>query len=46
VFRFSQLEPGEHLLEIRAAGYRSVQEYRDAGRYAAELEVRLDPNAP
>ena len=46
VFRFSQLGPGEHLLEVRAAGYRPVQEYRDADRYAAELEVRLDPNAP
>ncbi len=45
-FRLSHLGPGEHLLEVRAAGYRTVQEYRGADRYAAELEVRLDPNAP
>jgi hypothetical protein len=44
VFRFSQLGPGEHLLEVRAAGYRTVQEYRDADRYAAEVELRLEPD--
>jgi len=43
-FRFGQLGPGEHLLEVHAAGYRSVQEYRDASRYAEQLEVRLEPN--
>jgi hypothetical protein len=44
LFRFTQLGPGEHLLEVRAAGYRNVQEYRDAGRYAAEVELRLEPD--
>jgi hypothetical protein len=44
VFRFSHLGPGEHLLEVRAAGYRSVQEYRDADRYAEEVELRLEPD--
>jgi hypothetical protein len=45
-FRFSHLGPGEHLIEVRAAGYRIVREYHDADRYAAELEVRLEPNDP
>jgi hypothetical protein len=44
LFRFSQLGPGEHLLEVRAAGYRTLQEYHDADRYAAEVELRLEPD--
>jgi hypothetical protein len=45
-FRFSHLGPGEHVLEVRAARYRIVQEYHDADRYAAELEVRLEQYHP
>jgi hypothetical protein len=41
-FRFIGLGPGEHLLEVRAAGFRPVQEYRDVGRYAEEVELRLE----
>jgi len=45
-FRFTQLGPGEHRLHISAEGYHAVQEYRDVGRYAEEVEVRLESNAP
>jgi protocatechuate 3,4-dioxygenase beta subunit len=46
LFRITQLGPGEHLLEVRAAGYHTVQERHDVGRYVAEVAVRLEPNAP
>jgi hypothetical protein len=42
-FRFGQLGPGEHRLDVRTPGYRAVQEYHDAGRYAPEVEIRLEP---
>jgi hypothetical protein len=43
-FRFSQLGPDEHRLEVRAPGYRTVQERHPVGRNAAEVEVRLEPD--
>jgi hypothetical protein len=43
-FRFSQLGPDEHRLEVRAPGYRTVQERHAVGRNAAEVEVRLEPD--
>jgi hypothetical protein len=46
LFRFGQLGPGEHLLEVRAATYHTVQERHDVERYGTEVEVRLDPGAP
>lgn len=45
-FRITQLGPGKHLLEVRAGGFHTVQERHDVGRYAAEVVVRLEPNAP
>jgi hypothetical protein len=42
VFRFTQLGPGEHLLEVRASGYAAEAVLHEIGRYARELEVRLD----
>jgi len=45
-FRFTELGPGEHLLEVRAANYRTVQEYHEVGRFAADVEVRLEPEGP
>lgn len=45
-FRFTQLGPGEHRLDVRAQGYRAVQGRHDVGRHAAEVEVRLEPNGP
>jgi len=42
VFRFTQLGPGEHLLEVRASGYAPEAVRREVGRYAREVEVRLD----
>ena len=45
-FRFTQLGPDEHRLDVRADGYWPVQELREVGRYAPEVEVRLEPNAP
>ena len=44
-FRITQLGPGEHLLKVRAAGYHTVQERHDVGRYALEVAVRLEPDA-
>ena len=43
-FRFIRLGPGEHRLDVRAAGYRALQEHHDLGRHAAEVEVRLEPD--
>jgi hypothetical protein len=43
-FRFRQLGPGEHQLDVQAAGYRAVQESHLVGRYAAEVEIRLEPD--
>jgi hypothetical protein len=45
-FRFSELGPGAHLLEIRAVGFLIAQEHHDADRYAAEVEVRMDSISP
>ena len=42
LFRFTRLGPGEHVLEVRAAAYRVVQERHDVGQYAGEVEVRLE----
>lgn len=42
-FGFANLGPGEHLLEVQAPGFRAVREYRDVGRYAEEVEIRLEP---
>jgi hypothetical protein len=42
VFRFTQLGPGEHLIEVRASGYAPEAVRHEIGRYAPELEVRLD----
>jgi hypothetical protein len=42
VFRFTQLGPGEHLLEVRASGYAAEAMLHEIGRYAREVEVRLD----
>jgi hypothetical protein len=41
-FRFAQLGPGEHRLDVRAAGYRAVQEQHEVGRHAADVQVRLE----
>jgi hypothetical protein len=45
-FRFAQLGPGEHLLDVRASGYRVFTGYYIVGSDSAEVEVRLEPNAP
>jgi protocatechuate 3,4-dioxygenase beta subunit len=45
-FRFTQLGPGEHLLDVRASGYHALKEYHDVGSDSAEVEVRLEPNEP
>lgn len=42
-FRFTRLGPGEHRLDVRAGGFRAFQERYELGRYAAEVEVRLEP---
>jgi hypothetical protein len=44
IFRFTQLGPGEHLLDVRASGYHALQEYYDVGRDSADVAVRLDPD--
>ena len=43
-FRFTQLGPGEHLLDVRASGYHALEEHHDVGRDSAEVEVRLEPD--
>jgi hypothetical protein len=45
-FRISQLGPGEHVLELRAAGYHTLKERHEVGSYAADVEVRLQARAP
>jgi hypothetical protein len=42
VFRFTQLGPGKHLLEVHASGYAPEAVRHEIGRYAREVEVRLD----
>jgi protocatechuate 3,4-dioxygenase beta subunit len=42
-FRFDQLGPGPHLLEVRADGYASVRESLDVGR---EFELQLRRSSP
>jgi protocatechuate 3,4-dioxygenase beta subunit len=44
-FRFQQLGPGQHRLEVRAHGHRSIEERYDIGGYAAEVEIRLERDA-
>jgi hypothetical protein len=44
-FRFQQLGPGQHHLKVRAPGYRSIEERYDVGGHAAEVKVRLEPDA-
>jgi hypothetical protein len=41
-FRFSQLGPGKHRLDVRAPGYHDAQEHHEVGRHAAEVEIRLE----
>jgi hypothetical protein len=41
-FRFNQLGPGPHLLEVRAAGFAPARESHDVGR---EIELRLQRSA-
>ena len=43
-FRFTQLGPGEHLLDVRASGYHELKEYHDVRSDSAEVEVRLEPD--
>jgi protocatechuate 3,4-dioxygenase beta subunit len=45
VFRFTQLGPGKHVLEVRAEGYAPLAERHEIGRYAPEVEVRLEPSS-
>jgi protocatechuate 3,4-dioxygenase beta subunit len=45
-FRFDQLGPGEHLLEVRAATFFTARERFDVERYGTEVEVRLEPSDP
>jgi hypothetical protein len=42
VFRFTKLGPGKHVLEVSAAGYAPLAERHEIGRYAPEVEVRLE----
>jgi len=43
-FRFSQLGPDEHRLEVRATGYRRAQSRHEVGRNAPKIEIRLEPD--
>jgi len=43
-FRFVQLGPGRHALEVHASGFRVAREKLDVDRYAAEVEIRLEPS--
>jgi hypothetical protein len=43
-FRFAQLGPGPHALEVRASGFRVASEKLDGDRYAKEVEIRLEPS--
>jgi protocatechuate 3,4-dioxygenase beta subunit len=42
-FRFVQLGPGPHELDVRAEGYVRARENLDVGRANRELELRLEP---
>jgi hypothetical protein len=44
-FGFSEIGPGRHSVDVRAAGYRSAQEHHEVGSYSAEVEIRLEPSA-
>jgi hypothetical protein len=42
-FRFAQLGPGWHVLDVRAPGFPPRTESYDVGPYPDELEIRLSP---
>ena len=44
-FRFTQLGPGLHDLDVSAAGYGDTWERLEPGPYARETEIRLEPNS-
>jgi hypothetical protein len=41
-FRFSQLGPGRHRLDVHALGYHDAQEHHEVGRPNAEIKIRLE----
>ena len=43
LFRFAQLGPGVHRVNVRASGYRDAKESYDVGRESMELRIRLAP---
>jgi protocatechuate 3,4-dioxygenase beta subunit len=45
-FRFTQLGPGTHALNVSATGYRGVRERYEVGEYSGPVEVQLDPISP
>jgi hypothetical protein len=45
-FRFAQLGPGPHTLNVSATGYHGVQERYEVGEDFGPAEVQLDPISP
>jgi protocatechuate 3,4-dioxygenase beta subunit len=45
-FRFAQLGPGPHTLNVSATGYHGVQDRYEVGEYFGPVEVQLDPISP
>jgi protocatechuate 3,4-dioxygenase beta subunit len=45
-FRFTQLGPGPHTLNVSVTGYHGVQERYEVGEYSEPVEVQLDPISP
>jgi protocatechuate 3,4-dioxygenase beta subunit len=44
-FRFTQLGPGLHELDVSATGYDDAWERLESGPYAREAEIRLEPSS-
>ncbi len=42
-FRFTQVGPGRHELDVAAPGYGTAREVHEIGGYSREAEVRLEP---